>query len=460
MTNIGDMYRTGEGVAQNYQLAMVWYRKGADAGDAGSMNKIGAMYASGLGVTQDYQQAIPWFQKAANAGDTPAMENLGGQYLRGEGVAQDDQQALTWYKKAADAGDAHAMSVVAGFYVLGKGVAKDPAQALFYFHKAAELGDEDAKKSLAQLGLESGPAPVQTPEIDQYKAALQAFLQSLQPFEAELRNIENAKQLGCTLVEYSKHVQILINAYGEIAPSTPDFPKFILRREDGRQLTSDYANQVRELAKSIAQGESLGVQSWNSLIEQQIKGDISKEECSARISKLQTETRTEPLFIADDAARRLLNAPDLARWVVGSTEQRAAAQKLIAQVKVLREDSNWNSSPARDSARAAWMNHFAAQQKINDVANEVQRIESTLQAAKQRPASYDTLREVQELGKQLEATGPQLQKASSDSDAARLNLQRENRAAVIAAGEELAEDESLTTQQREYIRGAMDALRL
>jgi predicted nucleic acid-binding Zn-ribbon protein len=106
------------------------------------------------------------------------------------------------------------------------------------------------------------------------------------------------------------------------------------------------------------------------------------------------------------------------------------------------------------------MNHFAAQQKINDVANEVQRIESTLQAAKQRPASYDTLREVQELGKQLEATGPQLQKASSDSDAARLNLQRENRAAVIAAGEELAEDESLTTQQREYIRGAMDALRL
>ena len=64
--NLGNMYRTGEGVPQDYAEAMRWYRLAADQGHAAAQFNLGVMYTDGNGVPQDYVQAHMWFNLAAS----------------------------------------------------------------------------------------------------------------------------------------------------------------------------------------------------------------------------------------------------------------------------------------------------------------------------------------------------------------------------------------------------------
>ena len=44
---------------------------------------------TGDGVSQDYEEAVPWFRKTAEQGNAKAQYNLGIMYVNGEGVPQD-----------------------------------------------------------------------------------------------------------------------------------------------------------------------------------------------------------------------------------------------------------------------------------------------------------------------------------------------------------------------------------
>ena len=76
MTNVGILYRNGQGVTRDFVAALRWLRKAADAGDGWAMNSIGTMYESGDGVNADRDQAMRWYRKAAAAGDQGGSENL------------------------------------------------------------------------------------------------------------------------------------------------------------------------------------------------------------------------------------------------------------------------------------------------------------------------------------------------------------------------------------------------
>ena len=76
------------------------------------MNNLGELYYSGHGVAQDYGKAREWYQKAADAGNTDGLFNLGWLYEHGQGVAQDFGKAREWYQKAADAGNTDAKAAV------------------------------------------------------------------------------------------------------------------------------------------------------------------------------------------------------------------------------------------------------------------------------------------------------------------------------------------------------------
>ena len=76
MFNLGVMYATGQGVAQDYQEALRWYRKSAEAGNANAMTNLGVMYKDGLGVAQDDQEALRWYRKAASLGSDAAKKRL------------------------------------------------------------------------------------------------------------------------------------------------------------------------------------------------------------------------------------------------------------------------------------------------------------------------------------------------------------------------------------------------
>jgi len=149
---VGWMYGTGKGTAQDNARAIYWYRKAADQSFAAAEDNLGNMYDQGIGVAQDDGQAVYWYRKAADQGDATGEDNLGYMYFEGHGVEQDFALALYWFRKAAAAGSDAAMDNLGWMYEQGTGVAKDLDQAVSWYRKAAAMGNEHARKSLQRLG--------------------------------------------------------------------------------------------------------------------------------------------------------------------------------------------------------------------------------------------------------------------------------------------------------------------
>ncbi|KAG0365196.1 hypothetical protein BGX24_004237 [Mortierella sp. AD032] len=148
---LGDIYRDGEGVDQDYQTAMDWYLKAADQGHHDAQYNIGVLYDYGRGVPRDYTQAMAWYLKAANQGNADAQNSLGSLYKKGQGAPQDYSQAAGWYLKAADQGNANAQSNIGELFEKGQGVSKDHAKAMEWYQKATDQGAVRAKKFLDSL---------------------------------------------------------------------------------------------------------------------------------------------------------------------------------------------------------------------------------------------------------------------------------------------------------------------
>jgi len=99
--NLGHMYNTGRGVAQDYAEAVRWFRKAADQGHTDAQVNLGHMYYTGQGVTGNHDEAARWSRKAADQGNADAQVLLGAMYYTGEGVAQDYTEAYMWLNFAA-----------------------------------------------------------------------------------------------------------------------------------------------------------------------------------------------------------------------------------------------------------------------------------------------------------------------------------------------------------------------
>ena len=99
MSNLAACYRDGEGVQEDQEQAIAWFRKayelhGDAAGDAA--NKIGNIYY----WQKNYVKKVEWYKKSAEEGCDWGMRNLGMCYCDGEGVQEDQEQAIAWYQKA------------------------------------------------------------------------------------------------------------------------------------------------------------------------------------------------------------------------------------------------------------------------------------------------------------------------------------------------------------------------
>jgi TPR repeat protein len=63
--NLGNAFRKGNFVKQDYTKAAFWYEKSAKAGYSFSQNEYGLLFAQGLGVEQDYYKAYAWISVSA-----------------------------------------------------------------------------------------------------------------------------------------------------------------------------------------------------------------------------------------------------------------------------------------------------------------------------------------------------------------------------------------------------------
>lgn len=117
---LGELYKTGQGVDQDLGQARVWFRRAANGGNVLAMHRIGVMTARGDGGPADSQEAIAWFEQAANFGLVDSQYNLGAIYHPsddGGSPVQDAAKAYYWYSLAARNGDAQAEPLAAGVAV-------------------------------------------------------------------------------------------------------------------------------------------------------------------------------------------------------------------------------------------------------------------------------------------------------------------------------------------------------
>ena len=98
---LGIMYRDGEGVRVNDELAFRLTEQAAGQGHRGSLLFMGFYYSYGPIVKIDMGRANQYLAVAARCGDPYAMAELGFNYEFGLGVPRSRQTALSWLNLAA-----------------------------------------------------------------------------------------------------------------------------------------------------------------------------------------------------------------------------------------------------------------------------------------------------------------------------------------------------------------------
>lgn len=150
---MGERYRLGQGVAQNWFEACRWYQMAAEQGHAQAQCALAGCYAEGKGVRKDQSHAFAWYEKAAAQNLPQAQWNLGELYATGlPGVERDAKKATLLCKRAANAGFVPAQATMAALFAR----AKKHDRAVPWWIRAAEQGDLESQFNLAQsyrLGL-------------------------------------------------------------------------------------------------------------------------------------------------------------------------------------------------------------------------------------------------------------------------------------------------------------------
>ena len=97
---------------------MALMEKAAGQGHAYAMAALGSIHD----VRKEYEQAVKWYTKGAQAGLPDAMFNLGCSLEEGEGMAAPDYPAAAgWYRRAAETGHGEAAASLADMYSIGRG---------------------------------------------------------------------------------------------------------------------------------------------------------------------------------------------------------------------------------------------------------------------------------------------------------------------------------------------------
>jgi uncharacterized protein len=142
MTLIGEIYRDGFAVKQDFPESVNWFRLAANLGYAGAQFELGVMLLDGApGVPRDTAAATAEFEKAGAQGYASALYNLGVLALEAAPPAKPDfEKAAGYFKRAAELGDGNAAYSFGVQLKEGKGVPLDTEAAAHWLKTAADDG--------------------------------------------------------------------------------------------------------------------------------------------------------------------------------------------------------------------------------------------------------------------------------------------------------------------------------
>jgi len=155
-TELGYMYRDGDGVERDGDKAVEWLTKAANQGHTKAKFALGLMYKDGDGVPLNYSKAIEWFTSASDDGDINSLVWIGVLHQRGHGFTQDYSKAAECYSVAASKGDSYGQYNLGTLYRDGMGVPRNSDKALELLTLSADQGNELALRELGELYITEG----------------------------------------------------------------------------------------------------------------------------------------------------------------------------------------------------------------------------------------------------------------------------------------------------------------
>lgn len=150
--DLGEAYYNADGVDENFEEALMWYKKAAAKGHLEAEYSTAYLLDYGEGTEENNAEAVKWYNKAAKKGHDLAQYQLALTLQDGEdGVKADPKQAVVWMTKAADNGLDSAQYSVGLYYESGTYVPQDYNKAVKYYKLAVAQGNADAQNNLATL---------------------------------------------------------------------------------------------------------------------------------------------------------------------------------------------------------------------------------------------------------------------------------------------------------------------
>jgi len=128
-------------------------RRQSSSGDAEATFTLANLYRLGEAVERDGDLAFQLYERAALAGSSKAMFHLAHCYRTGEGVPRDVAQAVHWYTRASERDPAFACFALGEIYANGELGAPDPDRARQALQQSWEHGNPAAYRLLRTLGL-------------------------------------------------------------------------------------------------------------------------------------------------------------------------------------------------------------------------------------------------------------------------------------------------------------------
>ena len=148
---LGEKYRTGNGVEKDMATAVEWFRRSAKSGYASAQHNLATALEFGQGTTEDDTQALDWYLKAAIQGLPAAQFSLGRMHLRGHGTDTNATIAARWFRQAASEGHREAILHLGLMHRDGLGLPRDFLQAGKFFLMAANQGVLEGQAEYHQL---------------------------------------------------------------------------------------------------------------------------------------------------------------------------------------------------------------------------------------------------------------------------------------------------------------------
>lgn len=95
---LGELYRLGKDVPQDYAKAVKWYHLSARQNDAEAQTRLGFMLLKGQGTPQDFVLSHMWLNLAAAKGDKTGIKlrDILAKQMRPADISKAQQLAREW----------------------------------------------------------------------------------------------------------------------------------------------------------------------------------------------------------------------------------------------------------------------------------------------------------------------------------------------------------------------------